>query len=94
MIEPEDKTPWLRLARLSEDHEANKRLWNGYQKYLLKPYAGDYQRKLENPKFKEIAELQMQTFFTSKRKYKTSPRAQARLAKMTSRQTSKKSKCR
>ena len=57
MIEPEEKTPWLRVARLSEDHEANRLLWNRYQKYLLKPYAGDYQRKLENPKFKEIAEL-------------------------------------
>ena len=57
MTEPEEKNPWLRLARLSEDHEANKRLWNGYQKYLLRPNEKDYQRQMENPKFAEIAEL-------------------------------------
>ena len=57
MTEPEEKTPWLRLARLSEDHEANKQLWNGYQKYLLKPNEEDYQRQMENPKFEEIEEL-------------------------------------
>ena len=50
MTEPEEKNPWLRLARLSEDHEENKRLWNGYQKYLLKPNEEDYQRQMENPK--------------------------------------------
>jgi hypothetical protein len=57
MTDPEEKTPWLRLAQLSEDHEENKQLWNGYQKYLLKPYAEDYQRQMENPKFAAIAEL-------------------------------------
>ena len=57
MTEPEEKNPWLRLARLSEDHEANKQLWNGYQKYLLKPNEEDYQRQMENPKFAEIEEL-------------------------------------
>jgi hypothetical protein len=57
MTEPEEKNPWLRLARLSEDHEANKQLWNGYQKYLLKPNEEDYQLQMENPKFEEIEEL-------------------------------------
>ena len=57
MTVPEEKNPWLRLARLSEDHEENKRLWNGYQKYLLKPNEEDYQRQMENPKFEEIEEL-------------------------------------
>ena len=54
MTEPEEKNPWLRLARLSEDFGENKRLWNGYQKYLLKPYEKDYQRQMGNPKFAEI----------------------------------------
>ena len=57
MTVPEEKNPWLRLARLSEDHEENKRLWNGYQKYLLRPNEKKYQRQMENPKFAAIAEL-------------------------------------
>ena len=46
MTEPEEKNPWLKLARLSEDHEENKQLWNGYQKYLLRPNDEDYQRQM------------------------------------------------
>ena len=57
MTEPEEENPWLRLARLSEDFGENKRLWNGYQKYLLKPYEKDYQRQMGDPKFAEIEEL-------------------------------------
>ena len=57
MTVPEEKTPWLRLARLTNNHDENKRLWNGYQKYLLRPNEEDYQRQMENPKFAAIAEL-------------------------------------
>ena len=52
-----EDTPWLRLARISGDHEENKRLWNGYQKYLLRPNTHEYQRQMENPKFVDIVDL-------------------------------------
>jgi uncharacterized protein YjbI with pentapeptide repeats len=52
-----EDTPWLRLARISGDHEENKRLWNGYQKYLLRPNTDEYQRQMENPKFVDIVDL-------------------------------------
>ena len=52
-----DKNPWWRLARISEYHEENKRLWNGYQKYLLRPNTHEYQRQLKNPKFVDIVDL-------------------------------------
>ena len=42
-----EETPWLRLARISDDQKENKRLWNGYQKYLLRPNRGEYQRQME-----------------------------------------------
>jgi uncharacterized protein YjbI with pentapeptide repeats len=51
------ETPWLRLARISGDHEENKRLWNGYQKYLLRPHTDEYQHQMENPKFADIVDL-------------------------------------
>ena len=51
------ENPWLRLARISRDHEENKRLWNGYQKYLLRPNIDEYQRQLKNPKFLDIVDL-------------------------------------
>ena len=57
MTAAEEETPWLRLARFSEDHAENKRLWNGYQKYLLRPHSDEYQRQLENPKFACIVDL-------------------------------------
>ena len=73
MTEPEEKNPWLRLARLSEDHEANKQLWNGYQKYLLKPNEEDYQRQMENPKFEEIEELSDTTIHAIQTKIQDRP---------------------
>ena len=57
MSAAEDKNPWLGLARISGDHEENKRLWNGYQKYLLRPNIDEYQRQLKNPKFLDIVDL-------------------------------------
>ena len=57
MSAAEDKNPWLGLARISGDHEENKRLWNGYQKYLLRPNTHEYQRQMENPKFADIVDL-------------------------------------
>ena len=57
MTAAEDKNPWLRLARISRDHAENKRLWNGYQKYLLRPDIDEYQRQMENPKFADIEDL-------------------------------------
>ena len=51
------ETPWLRLARISDDQKENKRLWNGYQKYLLRPNRGEYQRQMENPEFADIVDL-------------------------------------
>ena len=57
MTAAEDKNPWLRLARISRDHAENKRLWNGYQKYLLRPNTHEYQRQMENPKFVDIVDL-------------------------------------
>ena len=57
MTAAEDKNPWLRLARFSGDHAENKRLWNGYQKYLLRPHTDEYQRQLKNPKFVDIVDL-------------------------------------
>ena len=71
---PEEKNPWLRLALLSEDHEANKQLWNGYQKYLLKPNEEDYQRQMENPKFEEIEELSDTTIHAIQTKIQDLPR--------------------
>ena len=52
-----EETPWLRLARFSEDHAENKRLWNGYQKYLLRPHSYECQRQMDNPKFVDIVDL-------------------------------------
>ena len=57
MTAAEEENPWLRLARISGDHEENKRLWNGYQKYLLRPNTDEYQRQMENPKFVDIVDL-------------------------------------
>ncbi|MDB2522136.1 hypothetical protein N9X16_03870 [Planktomarina temperata] len=57
MSAAEDKNPWLGLARISGDHEENKRLWNGYQKYLLRPNIDEYQRQMENPEFADIVDL-------------------------------------
>ena len=57
MTAAEDKNPWLRLARFSEDHEENIQLWNGYQKYLLRPDIDEYQRQMKNPKFACIVDL-------------------------------------
>ena len=57
MTAAEDKNPWLRLARFSEDHEENIQLWNGYQKYLLRPDIDAYQRQMKNPKFACIVDL-------------------------------------
>ena len=57
MTAAEDKNPWWRLARISRNDEENKRLWNGYQKYLLRPYTDEYQRQMENPKFACIVDL-------------------------------------
>jgi hypothetical protein len=94
MTVPEEKNPWLRLARLSEDHEENKRLWNGYQKYLLKPNEEDYQRQMEIRNSKRLRSFQIPRFMPSKPKYKTSPRSWASMSQLTWRQTSKKSKCR
>ena len=74
MTEPEEKNPWLRLARLANNHDENRRLWNGYQKYLLKPHVEDYQRELENPKFKEIAELSDTTIHAIQTKIQDLPR--------------------
>ena len=51
------ENPWLRLARISRDHEENKRLWNGYQKYLLGSFLFDYHSQMENPRFADIADL-------------------------------------
>ena len=48
---------WLRLARFSRDHEENKRLWNGYQKYLLKMHTTEYRRQMKNTKFVDIVDL-------------------------------------
>ena len=73
MTEPEEKNPWLRLARLSEDHEENKQLWNGYQKYLLRPNEEDYQRQMENPKFEEIEELSDTTIHAIQTKIQDRP---------------------
>ena len=53
----EEVTPWLRLARISGDHEENKRLWNGYQKYLSRPHSYECQRQMDNPKFVDIVDL-------------------------------------
>ena len=52
-----EETPWLRLARISEDHEENKRLWNGYQKYLLRPDKYNYHLQMKNPNFANIVDL-------------------------------------
>ena len=57
MTAAEEVTPWLRLARISGDHEENKRLWNGYQKYLLRPHSYECQRQMDNPKFVDIVDL-------------------------------------
>ena len=57
MTAAEEGTPWLRLARISGDHEENKRLWNGYQKYLLRPHTDEYQRQMENTRFADIVDL-------------------------------------
>ena len=57
MTAAEEENPWLRLARISRDHEENKRLWNGYQKYLLRPNIDEYQRQMKNPKFADIVDL-------------------------------------
>jgi hypothetical protein len=57
MTAAEEENPWLRLARISRDHEENKRLWNGYQKYLLRPNKDEYQRQMKNPKFADIEDL-------------------------------------
>ena len=57
MSAAEDKNPWLGLARISGDHEENKRLWNGYQKYLLRPHSYECQRQMDNPKFVDIVDL-------------------------------------
>ena len=57
MTAAEDKNPWLRLAKISEDHKENRRLWNGYQKYLLRPDIDEYQRQMENPTFADIVDL-------------------------------------
>ena len=57
MTAAEEDTPWLRLARISRNDEENKRLWNGYQKYLLRPDIDEYQRQMENPKFADIVDL-------------------------------------
>jgi hypothetical protein len=57
MTAAEEDTPWLRLARISRDHAENERLWNGYQKYLLRPDKWSYQRQLKNPKFVDIVDL-------------------------------------
>ena len=57
MTAAEEENPWLRLARFSRDHEENKRLWNGYQKYLLRPHTDQYQRQMKNPKFADIVDL-------------------------------------
>jgi len=73
MTEPEEKNPWLRLAQLSEDHEENKQLWNGYQKYLLRPNEEDYQRQMENLKFKEIEELSDTTIHAIQTKIQDRP---------------------
>jgi hypothetical protein len=94
MTVPEEKNPWLRLARLSEDHEENKRLWNGYQKYLLKPNEEDYQRQMENPKFEEIEELSDTTIHAIQTEIQDLPTELGSMSQLTWRQTSKKSKCR
>ena len=73
MTVAEEKNPWLRLARLSEDHEENKQLWNGYQKYLLRPNEEDYQRQMENPKFEEIEELSDTTIHAIQAKIQDRP---------------------
>ena len=57
MTAAEDKNPWLRLARISRDHEENKRLWNGYQKYLLRPNKYNYHLQMKNPEFADIEDL-------------------------------------
>lgn len=57
MTAAEDKNPWLRLARISRDHEENKRLWNGYQKYLLQPNKYNYHLQMKNPEFADIEDL-------------------------------------
>ena len=57
MTAAEVETPWMRLARISKDHEENIQLWNGYQKYLLRPHTDEYQRQMENPKFADIVDL-------------------------------------
>ena len=57
MSAAEDKNPWLGLARISRDHEENKRLWNGYQKYLLRPDKYNYHLQMKNPKFADIVDL-------------------------------------
>jgi len=58
---------------LSEDHEENKQLWNGYQKYLLRPNEEDYQRQMENPKFEEIEELSDTTIHAIQAKIQDRP---------------------
>jgi uncharacterized protein YjbI with pentapeptide repeats len=57
MTAAEEDTPWLRLARFSGDREENERLWNGYQKYLLRPNKWNYRLQMENPKFADIVDL-------------------------------------
>ena len=73
MTAAEDKNPWLRLARISRDHEENKRLWNGYQKYLLRPNIDEYQRQMENPKFADIVDLSDAEIHSIQTEYQTFP---------------------
>ena len=57
MTAAEEENPWLGLARFSDNYWENKRLWNGYQEYLLRPHTDAYQRQKGNPKFVDLMDL-------------------------------------